>query len=171
MIGFQTDPNFEHWSGWPYIELAFATGLMGAEDWTHCCHRSRRTRMRFGHAPSWYPPNLLQKLCRREYEPNVKLKSATTPGPCSRKVLQPGCSKSGEMRHFHVGCEVLPCFLHAGSEFCQGARQSVLLVSLSTSGHGRSTNFAAQCLDGDYAKGNANCVGRGSESKDKVARF
>ena len=24
MIGFQTDPTFEGWSGWPYIEVAFA---------------------------------------------------------------------------------------------------------------------------------------------------
>ncbi|CAK9096890.1 unnamed protein product [Durusdinium trenchii] len=28
MIGFQTDPTFEGWSGWPYIEVAFAVLLV-----------------------------------------------------------------------------------------------------------------------------------------------
>ncbi|CAE7423723.1 Cacna1s [Symbiodinium natans] len=34
MIGFQTDPNFEHWSGWPYVELIFAILLV-----LECCLR------------------------------------------------------------------------------------------------------------------------------------
>jgi len=34
LIGFQTDPRFEHWPGWPYVELAFAVLLV-----LECCMR------------------------------------------------------------------------------------------------------------------------------------
>ncbi|CAE7830626.1 Cacna1e, partial [Symbiodinium microadriaticum] len=34
LIGFQTDPRFEHWPGWPYVELAFAILLV-----LECCMR------------------------------------------------------------------------------------------------------------------------------------
>lgn len=27
MIGFQTDPTYENWNGWPYIEVCFAARL------------------------------------------------------------------------------------------------------------------------------------------------
>ena len=33
LIGFQTDPRFEHWPGWPYVELAFAAWTCRAGIW------------------------------------------------------------------------------------------------------------------------------------------